>query len=178
MIELKIDREFEELIPPLTEEEYKGLENNILENGFNPAFPIITWNGLIIDGHNRYSVCRRHGIEFKTIEQDFASRSAVLMWIMDNQLARRNINLITRKYLTGRRYKEEKKAVGGYDYVRSGGSNFPPIKTAERIGAQVGMSDRVGIVKNAFVLTIPTGWKETTQTFFKTVKLKSVEKHI
>lgn len=82
-------------------------------------------------------------IEFKTIEQDFASRSAVLMWIMDNQLARRNINLITRKYLTGRRYKEEKKAVGGYDYVRSGGSNFPPIKTAERIGAQVGMSDRV-----------------------------------
>lgn len=44
--------------------------------------------------------------------------------------------------------------------------------------ARFNKSKRVGIVKNAFVLTIPTGWKETTQTFFKTVKLKSVEKHI
>ena len=51
-------------------EERKRLENNILENGFNPAFPIITWNNTIVDGHNRYNICKKHGIEFSTISQE------------------------------------------------------------------------------------------------------------
>ncbi|MHB8102210.1 MAG: ParB N-terminal domain-containing protein [Methanosarcina sp.] len=111
-MELHIDTEYEELIPPLTSEEFKGLEDNILENGFNPAFPIVTWNNTIVDGHNRYNVCNKHGIEFTTIAQEFSSRSAVLIWIIDNQLARRNINDLTRNYLLGTRYGEEKKSRG------------------------------------------------------------------
>ena len=47
-----------ESIPPLTDEEYKRLEKNILENGFDKNFPIMEWHGYIADGHNRYSICQ------------------------------------------------------------------------------------------------------------------------
>ena len=63
-MEFIIDAEFRDLIPPLTEEEYQGLEKNLLENGFNPAFPILVWKGqnIIVDGHNRYSICVKHNL--------------------------------------------------------------------------------------------------------------------
>jgi len=129
----------------LAEEEFQGLEANILENGYDPAFPIITWNGTIIDGHNRYNICISNGIEFKTAEKEFPSRSAVIMWIVDNQIQRRNINKRTRKFLIGIRYTEEKKTVGENQYTSNSlnrvGSNFPP-STAKKIGDQTGMSDR------------------------------------
>jgi hypothetical protein len=88
-----------------------------VENGFNPAFPVIIWNNTLIDGHNRYSICQKHNIEFTTIEQDFASRDEAYAWIIDNQLARRNINSITRDNLIGRRYKVEKKVWGTNRYT-------------------------------------------------------------
>ena len=56
MKELKIDPELKNLLPPLTDEEYKQLEKNIKDNGFDRNFPIMEWNGYISDGHNRYSI--------------------------------------------------------------------------------------------------------------------------
>jgi hypothetical protein len=149
-MELKIDQEFEELIPPLTSEEYESLEKNIVENGFNPAFPIIHWNETVIDGHNRYGICKKNNIEFTTIAQEFPSRSAALMWIIDNQLARRNINDVTKTDLIGRRYNEEKKAVGENQYtmnsVKWSGNSYHP-KTAGKIANQVNVSEKT--VRNA-----------------------------
>jgi hypothetical protein len=75
---------FEELIPPRSQEEYESLEKNIVENGFNPAFPIIHWNETVIDGHNRYGICKKNNIEFTTIAQVFSSRAEALIWIIDN----------------------------------------------------------------------------------------------
>ena len=63
MRELKIDPELKDLLPPLTNEEYKQLEKNIKENGFDRNFPIMEWHGYIADGHNRYSICKKHNIE-------------------------------------------------------------------------------------------------------------------
>lgn len=125
-------------IPPLSEEEFQGLEANILEHGYDPAFPIITWNGVIIDGHNRYNICVSNGIAFKTAEKEFPSRSAVIMWIVDNQIQRRNINKRTRKFLIGIRYTEEKKSAGGDR--KSKASNLLLKPTAQIIGDQVGLS--------------------------------------
>jgi Predicted transcriptional regulators len=104
-MELKIDSEFRALIPPLSQEEINGLESSIVENGYNSAFPIIVWKGqeIVVDGHNRYSICQKHGLPFKTVEQEFASRYEVVAWIIKNQLARRNVNKLTRLYLIGRR---------------------------------------------------------------------------
>ena len=73
----------------------------------------MTWNGCLIDWHNRYNVCSKHGIEFTTIEQEFPSRSAAIIWITGNQLDRRNINEQTRAFLIGVRHNEENKGRGG-----------------------------------------------------------------
>jgi N6-adenosine-specific RNA methylase IME4 len=110
---LVIDPEFEELITPPTSEEYNGLEESILENGYDKNKPITTWNNTIVDGHNRYAICRKHNIEFTTCEQEFPSRSAAKIWMINEQTKRRNINEMTRAYLVGTRYKEEKKDNGG-----------------------------------------------------------------
>jgi N6-adenosine-specific RNA methylase IME4 len=88
---LKIDNELRDLIPPLAEDEIKQLENNLLKEGWRDNERIITWNGTIVDGHNRYFVCSKHNIPFKTQEQQFKDKNAVILWMIDNQLGRRNI---------------------------------------------------------------------------------------
>jgi len=106
MIKLKIDPEFKGLIKALQTKEYLQLESNILMDGCREA--IITWNGIIVDGHNRYEICTRHGIPFRIQEMDFDCREAVIAWICANQLGRRNISEETRKYLIGVQYNTEK----------------------------------------------------------------------
>ena len=92
MTELKIKQEFRDLIPPLAKEELEGLEKNILANGCEQ--PIKLWQGFIVDGHNRYSICSKHGLTFKTEELIRENESQVLLWIIDHQLDRRNISWI------------------------------------------------------------------------------------
>ena len=94
---IAIDQEFQSLIPPLTDDEYQRLERSILAEGVRE--PIITWNGTIIDGHNRYRICDEHGIQFKTVEREFASRDAAKIWIIENQFGRRNLSKYDRSNL-------------------------------------------------------------------------------
>ena len=89
---LKIDKEFQELIPPLQEDELKQLESNLTNEGWRDNERIITWNGTIVDGHNRYSICQDKKITFKTSEKQFKDRNEVIIWIIENQLGRRNIS--------------------------------------------------------------------------------------
>ena len=88
--EPKIDPEFSSLIPPLTPEEFSGLEQSIINEGCRDA--IILWNNIIIDGHNRYKICKEHNIPFRTQTKDFESRDDVILWMFRNQLSRRNLN--------------------------------------------------------------------------------------
>lgn len=88
--EPKIDAEFATLIPPLTPEEFYGLEQSILAEGCRDA--IILWDNIIIDGHNRYKICKEHNIPFRTQTKDFESREDVILWMFRNQLSRRNLN--------------------------------------------------------------------------------------
>ena len=91
MMELRIDREFESKIPPLTAEEFRQLEENILTDGV-VINPIIVWNGIIVDGHNRYRIIEQNpGIQYTTHEKHFDDRYAVIAWICKNQLGRRNL---------------------------------------------------------------------------------------
>ena len=86
----RVDAEFKTLIPPLAEEERRQLEENIL-TGKKCRDAIVLWNGVIVDGHNRYEICTQHGIEFEVTEVDFASREEAKLWILENQLSRRNL---------------------------------------------------------------------------------------
>lgn len=76
------------------DDEKKQLEENILRDGIQD--PLKVWNGILIDGHNRYEIAQAHGLEFKTVEMQFDSRDDVKIWIIKNQLGRRNINDYTR----------------------------------------------------------------------------------
>ena len=87
----QIDPELKSLIPPLSIEERIQLEQNILQ-ARKCRDAIVLWQGIIIDGHNRYEICVKHGIEFEIIELPLPSREAAMVWILDNQLGRRNLH--------------------------------------------------------------------------------------
>lgn len=106
MKNLLIDEEFKKLIPPLSKDEFKLLEINLLKDGC--INPICIWKGVIIDGHNRYEICQKHHLTFSVREFSFEEREEVKDWICANQLGRRNITKETRKYLIGKRYEMEK----------------------------------------------------------------------
>ena len=90
LYDLAVDPEFRDLIPPLNEEELKLLEESLVADGCES--PLIVWNGVIIDGHNRYAICQKHDIPFSIQEKDFSSRDEAMLWMLRNQLGRRNLN--------------------------------------------------------------------------------------
>ena len=94
---LTIDPEFRDLIPPLNEEELAMLEESIIANGCES--PLIVWNGTIVDGHNRYAICQKHDIPFAVAEKDFDGREDAMLWMLRNQLGRRNLNSYQRSEL-------------------------------------------------------------------------------
>lgn len=97
MKELKTNQEFKELIPPLTEEEFKQLKENILKDGC--LSPLIIWNTIIIDGHNRFEICNENNIEFEITNIEFTDENEAKEWIINNQFGRRNLSPYTRSKL-------------------------------------------------------------------------------
>ncbi|MDD3227833.1 MAG: hypothetical protein PHE09_01325 [Oscillospiraceae bacterium] len=125
--QLNIDTEFKTLIRPLSRGEHSQLEANLVNDGCRD--PIITWNGTIVDGHNRYEICNRLHIPYAVQELWFASREEAIVWICNNQLGRRNITEETRKYLIGRQYEAEK--VIGFHRNRNGHNQWSASSEAE-----------------------------------------------
>lgn len=103
---LKVDIVFKRLTGPLSKKEYLQFETDILKNGCTE--PIVTWNNIIVDGHDRYEICTRHNIQFAVREMDFDCRDAAIVWICKNQLKRKNISIELRKFLIGTQYESEK----------------------------------------------------------------------
>jgi len=94
---MEILQELESLIPPLSNEEFKQLERNILEEGIRE--PLITWNGILIDGHNRYRIAHEHDINYITLEKEFENINRVKEWMINNQFGRRNLGSYQRSVL-------------------------------------------------------------------------------
>lgn|SRR3990167_837113 len=86
---IKEKKEFKNLIPRLTKEEFVQLENNVLEEGIRD--PLITWNGFIIDGHHRFELAKKHKLLFKIAEKQFKNENEVKLWMINNQKGRRNL---------------------------------------------------------------------------------------
>lgn len=134
---IKIDKEFEKLIPALTGEEFATLEKNIIADGCRDA--LVTWQGTLIDGHNRYAICSENNIAYNTIEKKFDNRYEAINWMLNNQIGRRNITPDQRSYLRGKRYENEKLQHGG---ERASGQNVHLIKTSEKVAFEVGVNER------------------------------------
>lgn len=143
-----IDSEFQSLIPPLSEDEYRLLEKSILAEGVRE--PLITWNGTIIDGHNRYAICDEHGIKFKTVEREFASRDAAKIWIIENQFGRRNLSAYDRSVLAlqleplyaaeAKRKQTASLKRGSETPVSQNSDEREPIRTDEQLAKLAGTS--------------------------------------
>lgn len=151
-MDLMIDQEFADKIPPLTKEEFEQLEANILADGV-VINPLIVWNGVIVDGHNRYRILQMHPeIPYQIHEKEFSDRFEVIAWICKNQLGRRNLTPAQRKYLIGKQYEAEKAAIRNTSGVNQysstdevSGQNVhkpPALKTSERIAKEIGTNER------------------------------------
>ena len=90
MQNLSINPELKALIPPLTSEEFAQLEANVCQEGIRE--PIITWQGTIVDGHNRYELAQMYDLPFKVKEMAFTSMNHAKKWMAENQLGRRNLH--------------------------------------------------------------------------------------
>lgn len=121
---LKVDPEFQNKIPPLTADEFKQLEENILAAG-EVYEPITVWNDTIIDGHNRYTVVLLHpGIRWRVREVDFADKWEAFDWMYKNQLGRRNLTDEQKTYLIGKLYEARKHSHGG-----TGANQYTKVQT-------------------------------------------------
>lgn len=134
---IKINPEFERLIPPLVEDEFELLKSNILSEQ-EIYTPIFIWNGFIIDGHHRFKILSENkDIKFRVVEKKFNNKYEAMSWICNNQLGRRNLTPENKKYLIGKRYDAEKKANGASDGFRGNrykklvvGENGPLLKSS------------------------------------------------
>lgn len=88
--ELIIDEEFSNILPPLKDYELKELEESILRYGI--LDPLVVWNCILLDGHARYEIAKRHNLPFKIVEvKNVADRDEAFNWIIYNQLGRRSL---------------------------------------------------------------------------------------
>lgn len=98
-----IDEEFENLIPPLSEEEFEQLEKNCCAYGIRDSLVVGVFPGsdgeVLIDGYNRYKIAAKCNLSFTEKRIDFASREKAIEWIILNQFGRRNLSAYDRSVL-------------------------------------------------------------------------------
>ena len=105
-----IDEQFKLMLPVLDDVTLAGLEASILEHGCQ--MPLVLWNGILIDGYNRYSILSKHNLPFETISMEFPSRDEVLIWIIENQITRRNLTQMQLSVFRGMHYNAVKRIQG------------------------------------------------------------------
>jgi hypothetical protein len=87
---LYVDDELQAWIDPLSPDELALLEASLLEDGCRD--PLVVWGGYLLDGHNRYALCTKHGIPFQTVEKTgLVTKEDAMLWMVDNQLGKRNL---------------------------------------------------------------------------------------
>lgn len=130
---------FKELLRQLDKDEHERLEKSILEEGIRD--PLVVWKeeNVLLDGHNRHGICTKHDIDYEVVEISLEDDSAARQWIVNNQLARRNLTPNELSYFRGLRYEEEKRAHGG---EREASGQNDHLKTSEKLAQECGVSER------------------------------------
>ena len=141
---MQINESFRKLIPPLSGEEYAQLEENCKADGIRD--PLVVWRGTLIDGHNRYDIAQKHGLEFQVVEKDFEDETAAKIWMVTNQFGRRNLNNYQRSVLAlsmEELFKEkakEKEHARKTSTCQNSDKSFEEIDTKKEIGKLANVS--------------------------------------
>jgi len=155
-MELVILPEIQQRLLPLRPEELAELERSVLEEGIRD--PLVVWRKdgqlILVDGHHRYELAKKHGLSFQVVEREFRDLDEVLVWIDRNQLGRRNLTDEQRAVVIGRLYKALKKEPHRPKKDENG-ENFAPFSgshaTARAVAEQVGVNEKT--VRNAAKFT-------------------------
>ena len=101
-MDIVVNEELKAYIEPLTPEEYEALERSILLEGCRDA--LVLWGNVLVDGHNRYGICSKHGLPYQTVQNPrFQSMEDVHLWMIDQHLGRRSISDFQRGVLALRK---------------------------------------------------------------------------
>ncbi len=167
--DIKIDRRFRDLIPPLNDDELHGLRESITTQGCRD--PLVVWTGhnILLDGHNRRDICNEAGLPFDMVEIDLPDREAAIRWILKNQMGRRNVDPDTAAWMRGAYYESLKRSHGGdrkSEVAKSKGKNCPLIsgETADNVAEVFKVSART--IKNdaAYFRALPVAEKLNKKT--------------
>ena len=101
-MDIVVNEELKAYIDPLTPEEYESLERSLLAEGCRDA--LVLWGDVLVDGHNRYEICQKHGLPFQTVQNPrFQSIEDVYLWMIDHHLGRRSVSTFQRGVLALRK---------------------------------------------------------------------------
>lgn len=145
--ELKISETLEHVMPQLSVLELDLLQKSLLSEGCRD--PLVVWDGVLVDGHNRFRICQKHQIPFSYIEMEFESEDEAKIWIIKNQLARRNVSDYVRCELVlpleEALKAEAKKRQGTRNDLTNFDSNLnqseKPKRTLPQMAEMAGVSD-------------------------------------
>lgn len=151
MKDITIDREFELVAPPLSQEQDSALRQSIEAEGCRD--PIVVWDGVILDGHNRHRICRELDVLYDVRERPTESREEAIDWICSTSLARRSLTPEATADLRGRMYAAEKKGDhGGWQKgrERNAAHNGQQLETSDLIATRTGVSRNTVIRDHEF----------------------------
>lgn len=138
---ITISKEIRDYIIPLSDEEFYQLEQNIIKEGCRD--PLIIWSKkgqqILVDGHNRYRICQKHNIPFRVKGLDFKDLDEIKIWMVENQIGRRNLTADQISYYRGLKYIAHKKKKGGYENVKSKGNENQ--STSEALAEEFNISE-------------------------------------
>ncbi len=155
MKEYRIDPELNEVLPQLSDADYKALENSLLAEGYKGA-PIMVWGDIIVDGHNRYEICNKHNIPYEVKEIEFASKEEAIIWMVRQQLGRRSLTSLQRiriveKYRPFYKKKAKKNmSLGGGDKKSGLENSTNPISKEEKVDVRAELAKDADVSTNTY----------------------------
>ena len=150
-----VNEELKAYIEPLTPDEHEALERSILTEGCRDA--LVLWGDVLVDGHNRYGICQKHGLPFQTVQNPrFQSMEDVHLWMIDQHLGRRSVSDFQRGVLALRKREivadRRARAVAAPDVTGASAesaANSYPAETAAGLPAADPLNTREAIAKAA-----------------------------
>lgn len=101
-MDIVVNEALKAYIDPLTAEEHASLERSLLTEGCRDA--LVLWGDVLVDGHNRYGICQKHGLPFQTRQStQFQTLEDVHLWMIDQHLGRRSVSDFQRGVLALRK---------------------------------------------------------------------------
>ena len=155
MEEYRIDPELNEVLPKLSDADYKALEQSLLTEGYKGA-PIMVWGDIIVDGHNRYEICNKHNIPYEVKSVEFANKEEAIIWMVRQQLGRRSLTPLQRiqiveKYRPFYKKKAEKnKSLNGGNKKSELEKSTTPIPKEEKVDVRAELAKDADVSTNTY----------------------------